>query len=939
MVEPVTDPQVQFPFSLPKQEIVVTTDVDRLVELLKKKREISVKEASEELGVSLEIVESWVSFLEEEGLVSLNYKFTTPFISYLEHEEEEVVELTPQEKRGGFFMMQEGDVGKKKAEPKPAEPVAKIQHPRPGEALVRPSDVKPEVPVIKRPKPLASVKSSKVPAKLRVEGSLGAQPEQPVVALPKQPAAAKPEEPGNIRAWVEDTYNFIQKGDLHQAQRSYGKVRGHFETIPLKNQKERKEVEHHILKLNRDLSLLMKEAALSYANELEAEITAKLRLLSTQLAKGRVQEAERDYAEVESLYDEFPAELLVRKLALQMEILKHYREIISKKKKILPEDYSASVDVLLHALSRYREQKERNDEAGMSQTHNKIRELYLSLPEDIVAKEVVLNKEVLETVPDVAALRKNLEQGTFREKKAELRKLLDAIKKQLAEKHALEANASYQELNRVYNSLPDGFEDEKTSMLFEIYGLHARLVPMLIEQLKKEFRHHAEKMKKQLKLAERYLAKDKVELARDVYREIVLEFNTLPAGFLEQSTEIRVRLLSLYKEILIKSDVSLLEHLSRPAEEAYRTILALLVNVHAHIENEEFEQIEPACMRISEIIGKLPKEKHKSRVAGEVAKVQKMVELYNSTKRLQHMDIASQQDAVKSLLPGIKALYSSLLKESPEDVMLYRHVYSVYSTYLAALKEGTALTKPKPAPKKPAPVKMPVAAKKVEPKKPAETLEPQERQNLELAKPSEIYSRAVLYLNEGKLGQARECLDILFRKRPEDQHAKRLLNEINTLQSKQDLTSLLVKLKLDRAKHAVAVGDTGTARQNLREVLELDHANQEAKSLLHELTGASQHRPERVEVFHPQIEPVKPAVETPLPPSPAAKESDTLKDKKLQFTAGQRLKEAKLAISNKDFATAEEKLLDCLGIGPKNSSINKQATDLLKTLKEKQGKK
>lgn len=898
MVEPADDLGVQFPFSLPKEEIVVTTDVDRLIELLKKRREISVKDASEELGVSLETVEAWVGFLEEEGLVSLNYKFTTPFISYLEHGEEVVVEAIPQERRGGFFVFQEGDIGKeKKVEaPKQEMPPVKIQHPRPGEALVRPSDA-------------------------------AAQ------AMPK-PAVAQ--EPGNIRTWVEDTYASIQRGDLHRAQRSYVKVRSHFESLPLENQTERKEVEHHILKLNRDLSLLMKEAALSYAHELEAGITSKLGILSTHLAKGRIREAERDYAEVESLYDEFPAELLVRKLMLQKEILKQYREIISRKRRYVAEDYSAIVDVLLHTLKTYRERREANDEAGRGKAHGRICELYLSLPEEVVSKETVLNKEILQIVPDIAAMRKTIGEGTFREKAAEVRRLLDGVKRQLGEKRALEANASYQEMNRVYSSLPEGFEEEKTSLLLEIYETHARLVPMLIEQLKQEFKHHAERVVKQLRLAERYLAKDKMELARDIYREIVLEFNTLPAGFLEESTELRVRLLSLYKELLIKSDVSLLEHLSRPAEQAYRAILALLVNVHAHIENGEFEQIEPAYSRISELAGQLPREEHRSRVEGEVDKVRKMVELYNLAKRLQHMDIRSQQDAVKELLPGIKALYSGLLKESPEDVMLYRHVYGVYSAYLAALKEGAALARPRPAPKKAAQAKAPAVEppKRRGPKKPAETLEPQERQNLGLAKPDEVYRRAVLYLNEGKLSQARECVDILFQKRPGDQHGRRLLNEINSMQSKQELTSLLVKLKLDRARHAASVGDTDTARQNLREVLELDHTNVEAKSLLKELAGASHHLTGKKEVFHPLLESSKPVVETPLPPSPAVREPESLREKKRSYIAGQRLKEAKLALSKEDYVTAEEKLLDCLSLGP-----NDEATMLLDRLRAKSPRK
>ena len=97
-------------FQLPHQDIVVTTDVDKLIELLRAKREISLKEASEILSVTLETVESWARFLEEEGIVSLSYKFTTPFIIY--QNEQEVLEQAPVKQESSFFEVQEGEIGR-----------------------------------------------------------------------------------------------------------------------------------------------------------------------------------------------------------------------------------------------------------------------------------------------------------------------------------------------------------------------------------------------------------------------------------------------------------------------------------------------------------------------------------------------------------------------------------------------------------------------------------------------------------------------------------------------------------------------------------------------------------------------------------------------------------------------------------------------------------
>lgn len=58
----------------------ITTGVDDLLEILKKTDRMALSDAAKELGVGLDVVQSWVDFLVEEKIVGIEYKFTKPFI-------------------------------------------------------------------------------------------------------------------------------------------------------------------------------------------------------------------------------------------------------------------------------------------------------------------------------------------------------------------------------------------------------------------------------------------------------------------------------------------------------------------------------------------------------------------------------------------------------------------------------------------------------------------------------------------------------------------------------------------------------------------------------------------------------------------------------------------------------------------------------------------
>jgi len=64
-----------------EQEVdVLRTEVDSFLELIKRNKKISLQDAAKEMKVPLQTVQAWADFLVEEGIVGIEYKFTTPYV-------------------------------------------------------------------------------------------------------------------------------------------------------------------------------------------------------------------------------------------------------------------------------------------------------------------------------------------------------------------------------------------------------------------------------------------------------------------------------------------------------------------------------------------------------------------------------------------------------------------------------------------------------------------------------------------------------------------------------------------------------------------------------------------------------------------------------------------------------------------------------------------
>lgn len=58
----------------------IETGVDKLVSLIAQKKRIAVDDAAKELGVGALVVQEWAEFLEEEGIISIEYKLSKAYL-------------------------------------------------------------------------------------------------------------------------------------------------------------------------------------------------------------------------------------------------------------------------------------------------------------------------------------------------------------------------------------------------------------------------------------------------------------------------------------------------------------------------------------------------------------------------------------------------------------------------------------------------------------------------------------------------------------------------------------------------------------------------------------------------------------------------------------------------------------------------------------------
>ena len=332
------------------------------------------------------------------------------------------------------------------------------------------------------------------------------------------------------------------------------------------------------------------------------EIKAMLAEAYACLKKKDFEKAKEIYAKIKAKYDGLPTEFLEKKNELNTNLIRLSKNLglnLSKASRNEMEKKSQDIRKLLSILDQKIKKKEITEAIKI---YGKIKKIYGSLPDGFLEQKLILQNKIIELYELLIALREEQDMRDISVKKSEIINLLEELKQSMDEKNIPLAIKLYEKIRDFYNSLPEGFLQEKSELQARIIRLYEDLLSNYrkftiddINQKTREIQRFSELMKQKLR------EKDIVS-ARGMYGQIKEVFYSMPEGFLKQKTELQRKILNLYEELALELDRKSFEDFNLK----YQKIDKMLKDAFSYIKNQRFDLASELYIQIMNIYNSMP---------------------------------------------------------------------------------------------------------------------------------------------------------------------------------------------------------------------------------------------------------------------------------------------------------------------------------------------
>ncbi len=698
---------------------ILTTEVDLLMDLVKRSKEIPLSEAAKQLKLPVKTVEEWSTFLEEEKQLSIKYKLTTPYLVYIERPEEEA--------------KAEAKSLAEQAEPKldikemlkEAESILSSSgsHLRTGEfglarhsmsrLLERLRELYDQVSRLsdkadaKRDEfevELAEIRDQGKKAKhhlqkgnfdiaselyLKIHSSI----EKLLLEIKQMYEESAPKERGrqDIAALFEKAYSLIKEGNVEEAKIVYEKIRGYYSGLSADFFEKRTEVERDLMKLNKDLSLNIDVLSEKKMREASARIKLLLSNAKQEIKQRNFDLAEKVYAQIKAVFSSLPAGFQNQKRELEKEVIRFYEELAIKRQEVLLRQFRAKAKEIKSDIASIRTVMSSNVFAA-TKVYNEIRQKYSDLPSGFMKEKLGVQSEILEVYKDLSERYSEALAAKNKQKTAEVISVLDEVKKHIAAGSLALAEKSYHHAKALYIELPEGFLIQKTDIQNKMLQVYEELLMKSTGLYASDFFAKIGEIDKLIGEALNYLKNRQYELAQQVYFEIMHEYNTLPVGFAPQKRELRNRLLNIYRDITLHVDQPFLDTTSSDTAQKYNDILKTLVNFHHNVGKQSFAALETDYNHVKQLFNDLPVGfvNEKMVLREEIMRAYQELQLYKKICEMETLLRAGRVDELRKLVEETRTMAGALRARCPEDVLLFDYAEKkaeYYTEHVEAPKE------------------------------------------------------------------------------------------------------------------------------------------------------------------------------------------------------------------------------------------------------------
>jgi|GEM_PF-4094604 len=717
---------------MPSPLETVRTDVDLLVDLVKNKKEISFDDAAKELKLPVATVESWANFLDEEGIIAIKYKFTTPYLYYTTAAGKPGAVAEPAAKAVSTFeekikeietLMENAFSHIKNGNYEMAENIypALTQEIRTVHQLMKEKDTLNKLPlgegVMEKLKEIDKVleeakeltekgdyeKAREIYMQIHneVKELIMLVKEMNVelinlygekTVLEQKKGAGEEEfdlrKINNVDELLKKAYEFLKAGEIDNARRVYDKIQNDYDELANEYRGRKEELNRNLLKLNKDLSLHIGKVSMKEIEEKDREISRLIKDVRSSLEKNSIPQAEKLYASLEESFKAFPTSFLERRLEIEKRILDLREEFIQKRRSFLSSELKQKGDEILVLLAKIQAAISSRDVKAAMEDYGKVKVAYSSLPQGFLNEKIELQEKIFEVYKKLIEINREVSQGDFLAKTEKIGAYIQKIEQLLSTQELSPVEDFLNKAYELFNQLPMGFLSEKTNIQDRLLRLSGRCADLKEKSAIFQFNDRSERIKKLFKTIEHYISNKEFDMAKEVYSEITNVYNQLPPGFFREKTELKTKILTSYKKLMLSSDETFLKDVNQATKDKYENLLRLLIQIHSHIDAGEFDLIEPNYQHVISLYNELPLGflTKKIHIRGEITRVYDGLRLYSLTKEADAIIREKRYNQAIPVMNAMHELYHQLIETNADDVQLFRYVNERYSSYLNVMK-------------------------------------------------------------------------------------------------------------------------------------------------------------------------------------------------------------------------------------------------------------
>ena len=560
----------------------ISTAADELLDLVMSAKEISFKEASRRLKIPVKTIEDWATFLEEDGVLGIKYKMTTPYLttfkpktatgkkkgkvmfdenlaeaevkSNIDMTSEFLNEIANRGSRGEFgemgqdydsvtarlksilgHILEKGHISPQQ-KAKMTEEFAQLE-----KKIASASDL-----VRNRKFDNANVayagiseNANKLLEKVAYHYSFIQDITDPSL--------------DGIKDLFEKTYRIMQEGEMERAQNNYEKLKLMFTGFSKKMLSERSEIQQKILKLNQDIVVNTQKFGIYRMKAAKVKIKSLAKSASKSLRKKEYDAASMYYEEIKKAFDGLPKGFAKEKQELEAMTLRIYDQIAKYKEKRLESKFlqvSARINELLKQAHQY---IEAGDIKKGFIAYGDLNKSYQNLPYGFMKNKFELQDRIVEVQKILFHRMEAQAESSVVSKTQEISSLLSTMNAQVSQGQLNEAGNTYNQINRIFADLPEGFIKRKTELQGKIVDAYEVLLKKRGHKFKDLFRSSVENINRMIQETYQYASNGEYEKANASYRQIKSSYVELMSMKPERRDELRNKILTLYKQIFMRS--------------------------------------------------------------------------------------------------------------------------------------------------------------------------------------------------------------------------------------------------------------------------------------------------------------------------------------------------------------------------------------------------